>query len=105
MRVSEGLTCSAQAKLGDAKQSIRELESALRAKPDFVEAWYQMGVTLLSLGRAAEAEKALAEATRLRPDEAAIRGAWAAALEKAGQTALAAEQRRLAGADLKVRAR
>ncbi|HUQ94296.1 MAG TPA: tetratricopeptide repeat protein [Bryobacteraceae bacterium] len=83
--------------LGHGEFAVRELEAALRGRPEFVEAWYQMGVTLLSLRRTGEAERALAKATQLRPDEPAIRRAWAEALEKTGKRSAAAEQRRLAG--------
>jgi cytochrome c-type biogenesis protein CcmH/NrfG len=71
------------------------LEAALAAKPDFAEAWYQLGVILLP-GDNAGAERALASAVRLRPDEAPMRLAWAEALEKCGQPAEAKRQRDLA---------
>ena len=89
----------AHSRLGQPAAALAELDSALRARPEFVEARYQLGVTLLSLGRPVEAERALAEATRLRPDEPEIRRAWAEALEKIGQPGPAGEQRRLAASE------
>lgn len=82
--------------LGDTKLALRELQAALDGRPEFAEAWYQLGVTLFSVRRWSEAETALAKATQLRPDEPAIRRAWAEALDKNGKPGLAAEQRRLA---------
>jgi tetratricopeptide (TPR) repeat protein len=82
--------------LRDTEAALRELQAALEGRPEFVEAWYQLGVTLFSLRRWSEAETALGKATQLRPDEPAIRRAWAEALEKNGKSGPAAEQRRVA---------
>ena len=92
-RYQKGL---AHFRLGRPAAALRELDAALRGRPEFVEARYQLGVTLLSLGRPGDAERALGEATRQRPDDPAIRRAWAEALDKSGQPGPAAEQRRLA---------
>ena len=74
------------------------LESVLGEKPGFVEAWYQLGVTLLALDQALEAERAFAQGVALRADEPSLRAAWAEALERCGRRQEAAVQRRLAGA-------
>jgi tetratricopeptide (TPR) repeat protein len=86
----------ADSKLGRFAEAQFALETALRDKPDFTEAWYQLGVNLLSLDKSADAEHALRTAARLRPDEPAIRVAWAEALERAGNTEEAKRQRQLA---------
>jgi tetratricopeptide (TPR) repeat protein len=86
----------AYSKLGRPADARLALEPAVREKPGFVEAWYQLGVNSLSLGRNEEAERALSTAVRLRPDEAAIRLAWAEALQKIGKVQEAREQRQLA---------
>ena len=76
-RYQKGL---AHFRLGRPAAALRELDAALRTRPEFVEARYQLGVTLLSLGRPGDAERALGEATRQRPDDPAIRRAWAEAV-------------------------
>jgi tetratricopeptide (TPR) repeat protein len=85
----------AHAALGQMGEARTTLELVLRERPRFVEAWYQLGLTLLTLGDAGPAEAALRTAVQLRPDEAALRLAWAETLEKLGRTSEAAEQRRL----------
>jgi tetratricopeptide (TPR) repeat protein len=87
----------AYSKLGRAADARSTLEQVVRDKPDFVEAWYELGVTSLAAGRREEAERALSRATQLRPDEPAIRMAWARALEGLGKVQEAREQRQLAG--------
>jgi len=87
----------AYSKLGRIEEARSALELVVREKPGFVEAWYQLGVNWLALGNNSEAERALRTAARLRPDESAIRLAWAEALEKLGKVQEAREQRRLAG--------
>jgi len=86
----------AYSKLGRPDEAARALEVAVRDKPGFVEAWYQLGVNALALGKHEESERALGTAVRLRPDESAIRLAWAEALQKLGKTQEAREQRQLA---------
>ena len=86
----------AYAKLGRLNDAITTLQLALREKPDFVEAWYQLGVASLAQGNPVEAERALSTATQLRPDEPAIRVAWAESLAKLGKTGQATAQRNLA---------
>ncbi len=86
----------AHAKLGHPSEARNALEGVVREKPAFVEAWYQLGVTLLVLREPKEAESALATAARLRPDEAPIRLAWAEALDATGNGQEARIQRQLA---------
>ncbi|MFN7925833.1 MAG: tetratricopeptide repeat protein [Bryobacteraceae bacterium] len=86
----------AQAKLGTPEASRSALERALAARPSFAEARYQLGVTLLAMGRAAEAERELAAVVSTRPDEPAFRSAWADALDKLGRAAEARAQRQFA---------
>jgi tetratricopeptide (TPR) repeat protein len=83
-------------KLGQHKEAIAMLESVVRARPQFVEAWYQLGLSSLVLERTADAERALRTASRLRPDEPGLRLAWAEALKKLGKLEEAREQTRLA---------
>lgn len=83
-------------KLGQFDLAVTTLESVVRARAEFVEAWYQLGLSFLSLQRVADAERALQKASQLRPDEPAIRTAWAEALEQLGKADEAREQRRLA---------
>lgn len=64
---------------GEARQM---LERALAANPRFVEAHYQLGVTLAVLGEGAAAEAALSRAVALRPDDPALRQALAAAQKR-----------------------
>lgn len=87
-----------QLALAEDKAEARAiLESIVRDRPSFVEAWYQLGVTLVSLHQPQDAEQAFAKAVELRADEPALRRAWAEALERNGRAGEAAEQRRLAG--------
>lgn len=86
----------AYSKLGRLDEARAVLELALRDKPGFVEAWYQLGVSLLASGKSAHAERALGTAARLRPDERAIRLAWAEALQQLGKLQEASVQRQLA---------
>ena len=89
-------TALALSKLGRQAEAVAVLEALTREKPDFAEAWYQLGVTRLSAGAVGEAESALSKACALRPDEPAMRLAWADALARSGRVAEAAEQRRIA---------
>lgn len=91
-----------QLALAEAKPEARAiLESVVRDRPSFVEAWYQLGVTLMELARPLDAERAFATAVGLRADEPALRRAWAEALERCNQNGEAAEQRRLSNAGFK----
>jgi cytochrome c-type biogenesis protein CcmH/NrfG len=68
----------------------------VQERPEFAEAWYQLGLSSLGLRQPAAAERALRNGTRLRPDEPAMRLAWAEALEQLGRLEEAREQRTLA---------
>jgi tetratricopeptide (TPR) repeat protein len=86
----------AYSRLGRLEESEAALVVAVRDKPKFAEAWYQLGVTSLALEKTAAAERALRTAVQLRPDEKAIRLAWAEALAGTGNTLEANRQRQLA---------
>lgn len=83
-------------KLGRLDEARAALDLVLREKPGFVEAWYQSGLASLALGKREEAERALRTAVQLRADDAAIRLAWAQALQELGKVQEAREQRQLA---------
>ena len=51
-------------------EELASYEEAIKLRPDYVEAWYGRGVTLLDLKRPEEALLSFEEATRLRPDYA-----------------------------------
>lgn len=86
----------AYSKLGRSDEARATLEAVAGEKPAFAEAWYQLGVISLGAGKPEQAERALRIATRLRPDEAAMRVAWADALQELGRDREAREQRQLA---------
>jgi tetratricopeptide (TPR) repeat protein len=83
-------------KLGRLNDAAGTLESVVQERPEFAEAWYQLGLSSLGLRQPAAAERALRNGTRLRPDEPAMRLAWAEALEQLGRLEEAREQRTLA---------
>ena len=83
-------------KLGRLNDAAGTLESVVQARPEFAEAWYQLGLSSLGLRQPAAAERALRNGTRFRPDEPAMRLAWAEALEQLGRLEKAREQRTLA---------
>jgi tetratricopeptide (TPR) repeat protein len=83
-------------KLGQHKEAVATLESVVRARPEFAEAWYHLGLSSLLRGRTADAERALRTASQLRPDEPGLRLAWAEALKQLGKLEEAREQTRLA---------
>lgn len=87
----------AEAKLGRVRDAGTILEQVVQERPGFAEAWYQLGVWRIELGEAQLAERALATAVALRPDEPAMRAAWAEALDRTGRSGEANAQRRLAG--------
>lgn len=87
----------AQFQLRRLNDAAATLQALLTDRPQFVEAWYQLGLTLLDLGKPSEAANALGKATQLRPDEPAIRLAWAETLERSGHSSEARQQRAIAG--------
>lgn len=74
-------------------QARTQLMQAVHDKPDFVEAWYQLGIACLRLGNIPQSERALRTAAKLRPDESAIRLALAEVLQAVGLDREAREQR------------
>lgn len=73
------------------------LEDVVKVQPRFAEAWYQLGVSALALGDAQRADGALRQAVELRPDDPAVRLAWAEALARNGHEQEARAQKSLAG--------
>lgn len=73
------------------------LEALLPDRPQFVEAWYQLGLSLLELGKAVRSSESSGQSHQLRTDEPAIRLAWAEALELSGRSCDARQQRAIAG--------
>lgn len=71
----------------DYQLALRLYEEALKLKPEFPEAEYQRGATLISLNHPAEAEKAFRHAVELRPDWALPHATLGALLLRANQTA------------------
>lgn len=65
----------ALSRLGRHNESRETLRAVLAANPRFVEAHYQLGVTLAALGDTAGAEAAFAQAVALRPDDPSLRSA------------------------------
>lgn len=53
---------------GHLNQAVTQFEEAVRLKPDYAEAHYNLGNALNSLGRTPEAVAQFNEAVRLRPD-------------------------------------
>jgi len=53
---------------GRLPEAIEHLQQALRIKPDFAEAHYQLGVGLEQVGRVQEALGHYEEAVRIKPD-------------------------------------
>jgi tetratricopeptide (TPR) repeat protein len=86
----------AQFKLGRLDTAAATLNAIVRDRPEFAEAWYQLGLTRLGLDKISDAEQAFRRASELRPDEPALRLAWADALQKLGRVEEAREQERLA---------
>jgi cytochrome c-type biogenesis protein CcmH/NrfG len=50
------------------REAVEAYREAVRLKPDFAEAWYNLGVSYIKLGRHREAVEACREAVRLKPD-------------------------------------
>jgi tetratricopeptide (TPR) repeat protein len=65
----------ALAKLGRLDETAAALTAITAEAPNFVEAWYQLGIAQLARNQPAEAEQSLAKAVALRPDEPAFRQA------------------------------
>jgi Flp pilus assembly protein TadD len=59
---------------------VAEFQEAIRLKPDYADAYNNLGVILLNQGRIDEAIKQLQEAIRLKPDYADAQNNLARAL-------------------------
>ena len=70
---------------GDLAISEAACGKALRASPDYGEAWHNLGNVLRKLGRSVEAAEAHANAARLLPGEPAVHGALGMALLDVGK--------------------
>jgi cytochrome c-type biogenesis protein CcmH/NrfG len=84
---------------GEFDDAARELRAAIRAKPDYAEAYYTLGPVLKQQGKLPEAAAALREAIRLQPEFAGAQTTLAAVLRQSGDTAGAAAESR-AGSEL-----
>jgi Flp pilus assembly protein TadD len=71
---------------GRLNEAIAQYEEALRLKPDYVEAHYDLGNALISAGRAPEAIAQYGEALRLQPDIFAAHSNLGNALMSVGRT-------------------
>lgn len=60
--------------LGDQAKALKHLADALRAKPDFDEAYYDLGAIWLSQDRLVEAKKAFEAAIRFNPNDYKAQG-------------------------------
>jgi Flp pilus assembly protein TadD len=65
---------------GQIKGAIRAFQEAIRLKPGFAEAHYNLGVALAREGQIEEAIRAFQEAIRLKPDFAEANDSLARAL-------------------------
>jgi tetratricopeptide (TPR) repeat protein len=54
--------------MGKLPEAVAEYEQALRSKPDYVEAHFNLGLALEKMGRTAEAIGQYEQALKLRPD-------------------------------------
>ena len=63
--------------LGKAPEAIEHYEQALRIRPDFAEAHYNLGVALERVGRPQEAIGHYEQALRIKPDYAEARNSLA----------------------------
>ncbi|MCC6586229.1 MAG: tetratricopeptide repeat protein [Bryobacterales bacterium] len=75
----------AYTQLQQLNEAAAALAQAVQQKPDFVEAWYQIGVTQVTAGKLVPAEDAFRRASALRPDDKQIRLAWAETLRRLGR--------------------
>jgi len=85
--------------MGDLENAASELQNAIRAKPDYAEAYYTLGTVLKQQGKLNEAAAALREAIRLEPDFAGAHTTLGAVLRQLGDTQGSAAESR-AGANL-----
>ncbi len=79
---------------GRPAEAEKEWREAIRIKPDYAEAHYNLGVALDDQGRAAEAEKEYREAIRIKPDYAEAHSCLGALLAAQGRAAEAEKEYR-----------
>jgi tetratricopeptide (TPR) repeat protein len=61
--------------MGKLPEAVAQYEQALRSRPDYVEAHFNLGLALEKLGRATEAIEQYKHALELRPDFAPAKNA------------------------------
>jgi tetratricopeptide (TPR) repeat protein len=77
---------------GRLSESIKQLEEALRIKPDYVEGHYNLGNTLIHAGRYSEAIEQYEEVLKMEPNYPQTHNNMAVALAKMGRFPEAIEQ-------------
>jgi predicted O-linked N-acetylglucosamine transferase (SPINDLY family) len=82
-----GIACQLQAKIDDAGAAY---DQALRLRPDYAEAYSNLGALYLDQGRWREAEHCCRQALRFQPNRAEAHNNLGAALEKQGKNEEAA---------------
>jgi tetratricopeptide (TPR) repeat protein len=85
--------------MGDLDGAVTELRAAIRAKPDYAEAFYTLGSVLKQKGDLPAAADSLREAIRLQPDFAGAHTTLAGVLRQLGDPAGAATESKL-GAEM-----
>lgn len=63
--VNKGKELFEQKRYSDAEQAFRK---AIELRPDFADAWYNLGVALVYLDNYEEANRSILRAAKLRPD-------------------------------------
>ena len=84
---------------GDFAAAAEELRAAIRAKPDYAEAFYTLGTVLKQKGELHDSAAALREAIRLQPDFAGAHTTLATVLRQLGDAEGAAAENK-AGAEI-----
>jgi Flp pilus assembly protein TadD len=72
---------------GDFPQAAESLQSAVKIKPDYSEAFYTLGTVYKQMNKLPEAAQALREAIRLQPEFMGAHTTLAAVLRAEGDTA------------------
>src|SRR5260370_33187281 len=79
---------------GDFAPAAEELRAAIRAKPDYAEAYYTLGTVLKQKGELQDAAAALREAIRLQPEFAGAHTTLGTVLRQLGDAEGAAAEGR-----------